>query len=100
MPCMDTLPTTRHRALCSAIVTTALALAGCSSPARKPETAVFFPPPPELPRVQYLTSFTGRKDVEQQTAFNQFVVGEKKDVKIDKPYGVAMYDGKIYVCDT
>ena len=25
---------------------------------------------------------------------------EMQDTKLDKPYGVAMYDGKIYVCDT
>ena len=50
---------------------------------------LFFPPAPELPRIQYLTSFSGLKDVETQTAFNRFVVGEKQDVKLDKPYGVA-----------
>ena len=55
---------------------------------------------PALPRVQYLTSFSGLKDIERQSAFNRFVMGEKQDVKVDKPYGVAIYDGKIYVCDT
>jgi DNA-binding beta-propeller fold protein YncE len=63
-------------------------------------TGVFYPPPPELPRVQFLTSFSGRKDVESQTAFNRFVVGEQPDVKLDKPYGVAIHAGKVYVCDT
>jgi len=61
---------------------------------------VFFPAPPDLPRIQYLTSFNGRKDINQQTAFNRFVVGEEADVKLDKPYGVGMHGGKIYVCDT
>ncbi len=37
---------------------------------------------------------------EQQSAFSRFVVGEKQDIRLDKPYGVAIYDGKIYVCDT
>ena len=45
-------------------------------------------------------SFSGLKDIEEQSAFNRFVVGEKQDVKVDKPYGIAIYDGKIYVCDT
>ncbi len=73
---------------------------GCSAPVRKKETPVFFPPAPELPRVQYLISFSGLRDIEEQSAFNRFVVGEKEDLKVDKPYGVAIYDGKIYVCDT
>jgi DNA-binding beta-propeller fold protein YncE len=74
-------------------------LAGCAPPVVERKIA-FFPPPPELPRIQYLTSFRGRKDVETQSAFNRFIVGEKRDVRVDKPYGVALYKGKIYVCDT
>ncbi len=78
----------------------ALLAVGCATPARKKETTVFFPPPPELPRLQYLTSYSGLKDVEEQSGFDKFVVGEKQDLKLDKPYGVAIWDGKIYVCDT
>jgi len=75
-------------------------LAACSAPARKPQTPVFFPPPPEPPRIQFLTALSGLRDIEEQSAFNRFVVGEKQDLKVDKPYGVAVFDGKIYVCDT
>jgi DNA-binding beta-propeller fold protein YncE len=84
------------------VVSGAILLLGqaCSAPVRKKEPPVFFPPAPELPRIQYLTSFAGLKDIEEQSAFNRFVVGEKQDVKVDKPYGIAIYDGKIYVCDT
>jgi hypothetical protein len=64
------------------------------------DAPLYFPPPPELPRIQYLTSFRGLKDVEEQSSFNRFVVGEKQDVRLDKPYGVALHDGKLYVCDT
>jgi sugar lactone lactonase YvrE len=74
--------------------------AACSSPVRKPPAPIFFPPPPVPPRIQFLTSLTGRNDIDEQSAFNRFVVGERQDVKVDKPYGVAVYDGKIYVCDT
>ncbi len=74
--------------------------AGCGAPVRKPAVPVFFPPAPDAARIQYLVSFSGLKDIEEQSAFNRFVVGEKQDVKVDKPYGVAIYDGKIYVCDT
>jgi len=79
----------------------ALTAFACASPARRAAgPALFFPPPPDLPRLQYLTSFSGRKDVEVQSGFNRFVVGEQEDVRLDKPYGVAIHDGKIYVCDT
>ncbi len=77
-----------------------LASACATAPVKPKGPAVFFPPPPELPRIQFLTSFNGLKDVEEQTRFNRFVVGEKPNVRLDKPYGVAMFDGKIYVCDT
>jgi DNA-binding beta-propeller fold protein YncE len=36
----------------------------------------------------------------EESAFDKFIVGEKKDQRLDKPYGVAIHDGKIYVCDT
>jgi len=75
--------------------------AACSTPPRPAAgPPVYFPPLPELPRIQYLTTFSGRKDIEEQSSFNRFVVGEKPNIKIDKPYGVAMSGGKIYVCDT
>jgi len=72
----------------------------CAAPRRKAEAPVFFPPAPELPRIQYLTSFSGLKDIEEQSAFSRFVVGDMPDQKVDKPYGVAVHDGRIYVCDT
>ena len=81
-------------------MTLALLAAACASAPRKKETAVYYPPPPELPRIQYLTSYSGSKDVEEQSTFDRFVVGVKQDLKLDKPYGVAIHDGKIYVCDT
>ncbi len=84
-------------AACAAVM---LLAAACAAPARKKEAAVYFPPSPELPRIQYLRSFSGLKDIEEQSSFDRFVVGEKQDIKLDKPYGVAIYDGKIYVCDT
>jgi DNA-binding beta-propeller fold protein YncE len=81
-------------------VALALFASACATPAPKREPLVFFPPPPAPPRLQYLTSFSGLKDIEQQSAFNRFVIGEKVNVRLDKPYGVALHGGKIYVCDT
>ena len=78
----------------------ALVAAGCASQPVKREPPIYFPPAPALPRLQFLTSFNGLKDIEEQSGFDRFVVGEKLNLELDKPYGVAMYDGKIYVCDT
>lgn len=78
----------------------AILAAACATTQARIAAPVFFPPAPDLPRIQYLTSFSGLKDIEEQSAFNRFVVGEIQDVKLDKPYGVAVFDGKIYVCDT
>jgi len=79
-----------------------LLLAGCAAPQKKESFNLFYPPPPELPRLQWLTAFTGAKDVEQErSAFDKFVIGEEDNRRrLDKPYGVALYNGKIYVCDT
>jgi DNA-binding beta-propeller fold protein YncE len=88
---------TLSRSLCAALL---LVVVGCATSQKPRLPAVFFPPAPALPRLQYLTSLSGLRDVEEQSAFNRFVVGELQDTKVDKPYGVAIYDGKIYVCDT
>lgn len=77
----------------------AFVAAACTPAVQKKEAAIFFPPAPALPRIQYLTSYTGVKDIEAQSSFNKFVVGEKENRQLNKPYGVAIYDGKIYVCD-
>jgi sugar lactone lactonase YvrE len=74
--------------------------ASCAARVEPKSTRVFFPPAPAPPRLQYLTAFNGLKDIETQSGFNKFVAGEKEDLKLDKPYGVALHDGKIYVCDT
>jgi DNA-binding beta-propeller fold protein YncE len=85
--------------LCALIL---VLITGCgSAPVQRPQYSIFFPKPPELPRVQYLTSFTSEKDLlPDESAFERFVIGEKQDIRLNKPYGVALYDGRIYICDT
>jgi len=63
---------------------------------------VFFPPPPETPRLQFLKSFSGPEDLGtvKTSSFEKFIVGEpEKTEGIKIPYGVAIYEGKLYVCD-
>jgi sugar lactone lactonase YvrE len=77
---------------------------GCASPAQGPETAgpVFFPPAPEKPRLQFLRSFSGPADLGAAgpSGFEKFVLGEAKEQEgITTPYGLAIFDSKLYVCD-
>jgi hypothetical protein len=64
---------------------------------------IFYPPLPNKPRYQYLTTFSSAKDFEKKKSkFFKFIVGEKEErprQQIRKAYGVDIYDGIIYVCD-
>ncbi len=83
------------------MVVAAALMYSCAPPEKKEQPLVFYPEPPELPRVQFLASFDGSKDiVEEKSAFDVFLTGKESGSVLQKPYGVAVYDGKIYVCDT
>jgi DNA-binding beta-propeller fold protein YncE len=92
--------TRRYWGIVAGSLTATLFVSGCAATAPPKAPPVFFPPAPALPRIQYLTHFSGKGDVETQSRFDRFVVGEMQDRQLDKPYGVGMHDGKIYVCDT
>lgn len=83
--------------VCAALVCVSI---GCATPIKKPEKPVFFPAAPAPPRIQFLMSFSGLNDINPQSAFDRFVAGKRMSMAVDKPYGVAVLDGKIYVCDT
>lgn len=81
-----------------------LALSACGRPMSVSQSAgdiIIFPPPPDTPRIQYLTSISTSVDVEgAQTGFNRFLFGPSEPVPIVKPYGLTSSGSKIYVCDT
>jgi len=64
---------------------------------------VFYPPPPNQARMQFLVSYSGGEDfdVPKESFLETFVLGssEVSVGTIEKPYGVAIHDDKIYVCD-
>jgi len=77
---------------------------GCRSVQYQQQTPkpVFFPNPPETPRLQFLKSYSGPDDLGtvKPGAFEKFVLGEPETLEgISKPYGVAISRGKLYVCD-
>ncbi|MBT8486890.1 MAG: hypothetical protein HKO59_16170 [Phycisphaerales bacterium] len=100
------LPTTRAWPRRTALVAAvAVLLAGCASAPTAPGSATaaaFWPPFPAAPRIQYLASYRYSEDVEPaRSALDELITGSDRQVlPIVKPYGVAMWDGKIYVCDT
>jgi len=80
----------------------AIILSGCAGLSDKEEQSVFYPPLPNPPRIQYLTSFSDPRDlIAGETGFSDFVLGdnEKGATLITKPYGVAIKDGVLYVVD-
>ena len=85
------------------LLATALFFSGCvTTPDPREEEAVFFPDPPSPPRLQFLRSYTTSKDIEKgASAFDSFLTGATdRGIHLIKPYGVAIEDGKIYVCDS
>lgn len=76
----------------------------CSSDVTKQmhEEIVIYPSPPEPTRIQYLTKFSNSLDVVgSRSSFMDYVAGEKEGGDpIIKPYGIKIYKGKIYICDT
>lgn len=76
-------------------------IAGCATRPVAKKDSYFFPPPPDEPRVQFLTSFGAESDLSGQSKLSEFVVGEERIQRpIWKPYGVSVVKGKLLVCDT
>lgn len=85
-----------------------IGLAGCASPgttARVDPKGIysFWPLPPAEPRIQFVKSFRSSFDVREkrQGGFESMIFGAESEAEsaIDKPYGVEIKNGRIYVCD-
>lgn len=77
-------------------------LCGCATDRKpKPVSYTYFPPAPDEPRLQYVTSFSSDIDLGRKSGFADFVTGKPEAEKtLIKPYGLALNRGKLYVCDT
>lgn len=75
-------------------------LGGCTTATKAPKKYTFFPPSPDEPRVQFLTSFSSDAELGRTRNFSDYITGEQPAGGLVKPYGVALHDGKIFVCDT
>lgn len=89
-------------------VASVLPTLGCSSsPAKAGVNSTtkyaFWPLAPDEPRIQFLGAFNSSEDVSptQATNLERVVFGQEavKPAYVNKPYGIASRDGKIYICD-
>ena len=82
------------------VVVISLLALGCATKqvARAP---AFYPPLPEKPRLQFLTSFSGPSEINlKQNFFMKYLLGVEPSLpNIVKPYGVDIHDGTIFICD-
>lgn len=88
------------------VVFAACALSACVSTGRfgrVAEQVVIYPTPPDTARVQFLFSVTSELDVtgRRSEGFLASLLDEPSDVLyIKKPYGVDLFAGRFYVCDS
>ena len=63
---------------------------------------IFYPPPPNPSRFQYLTTFSDSRDIQKKASkFFEFIAGDEQEKPraIQKAYGVDIFEGVVYVCD-
>jgi sugar lactone lactonase YvrE len=89
----------------ASLLVSILALSGCATEKGCSTKPTFFPPPPDKPRIQWLTGISSSDDLgekKEQSSFSLFLTGrEKPDIirKIGKSYGIGAYNNKLYVAE-
>jgi DNA-binding beta-propeller fold protein YncE len=88
-------------------LTCVLGLLGCAGPAvqaPKVQEIPVFPPPPDEARFYYERTLYSSADVEKEdkdAAFKRMLLGGVASAQgLGKPYGVAVFHGRVYVSDT
>jgi hypothetical protein len=77
-------------------------LSACASNSATTSEAIFYPPLPQIPRVQFLTSISSEDDLSgTSSSLKTFLVGDEEDFsqRIARPWGISHGEGKIYVAD-
>jgi len=71
------------------------------APQKVKKDVVIYPSPPDTTRIQFLTSFISSENtINKQSAFSKFLFGAADVKPIKKPYGIAVYNGLLFICDT
>lgn len=94
-----TLRLSRRGLLCGLVALWAYLHAGGG---RAEEAAAFYPPLPDAPRIQHLTTLSGERDLSgEKGGFAAFILGdEPSSQRLAQPYGAALYKGRLYVADS
>lgn len=77
-------------------------LSGCASRTEEKNPAIFYPEPPQQPRLQFLTSISSEEDLEssQRSSFDDFLLGpDLSFASIGRPYDIGSSRGKLYILD-
>ncbi|MCF6169585.1 MAG: hypothetical protein L3J66_01225 [Bacteroidales bacterium] len=62
---------------------------------------VIYPAPPDTARIQFLTTISSSLSVTgKRSGLGRFLLGERENLGISRPYGLAIHKGKVYICDT
>lgn len=80
----------------------ALLVCGCTSAPRPLSAEIaFYPPAPETPRIQFLTSITTEEDIGfERNRFREFVTGEQGPLmRVARPWDLDHVNGRLYVSD-
>lgn len=81
-----------------------LILGGCGAKTHQAEPNLFWPPPPETPRIKFIKTISSSADVEKRSfseRFKSVLFGGKPGASLVKPYAVfATPDERIYVADS
>jgi sugar lactone lactonase YvrE len=78
-------------------------ITGCQTAPRADRPLLLWPAPPERPRIQFLAWVSGAEQVvAPRGSFEDFILGEEPAARrrMNKPYGLAVHEGVLYVCDT
>jgi DNA-binding beta-propeller fold protein YncE len=82
----------------------AILLAGCAATPPEPRELghTFYPPLPQPPRIQHLATYSGEREFAvPDSQFARFVLGDEKNPRVlQRPYGIAMFEGKLYAADS
>lgn len=64
------------------------------------QEVIVYPAPPDTARIQFLTNISNSHQVtDKKSVFAKFILGEDAPMPINKPYGISIRTGKLYVCD-
>lgn len=90
------------RLACTAVAGTLFLgiLASCAPPSRPPEPKdLFWPLPPDQPRIQYLRSIYTEDDIGRVYSFWEKLFGKEYDDSLYRPYGVFARQDRLLVSD-